>query len=67
MFLILTPKDDITAMRVGLGLSTTLFVWTLLHMLAVLRSVAQRGITRALQAARTETADEVTGDADSTP
>jgi hypothetical protein len=50
MFLIMTPRDEVIAMRIGVGLSTGLFVWTLFNILALVRFVAQRGITRALYA-----------------
>ena len=52
MFLIMTPRDDLLTMRIGLGLSTALFSWTLFNIVALVRFVAQRGITRARHASQ---------------
>ncbi len=52
MFLILTPQNDELTMRIGIGLSTFLFVWTLFNMLALVRLVARRGLIRALYASQ---------------
>lgn len=64
LFLIFTPKDDMVAMRIGIGLSMALFVWALLNVLALVRFVAQRGITRAIQASTSESTAANEGEAE---
>ena len=54
IFLIFTSQDDTLTIRIGVGVSMGLFVWALLNVLALVRFVAQRGVTNALEASRSD-------------
>jgi hypothetical protein len=51
-FLIATPPDDVAVIRIGTGVSTAMFAWTLSHVLALVRFVAQQGVIRAKKVAQ---------------
>ena len=50
----MTPDGDIAVMRIGVAVATGLFVWTLFHILSLVRYVAEYGITSATVTSSTD-------------